>query len=253
MKFKLLTIENTKTAKGQARNYLTGVLHLAPFNLSGMNVCPMAEIAGCVKACLNTAGRGGFAKGGILTQESVKDGTRTNKIQQCRIRRTRLFLEDREQFLRLLSKDISKLARVAADLGLTPAIRLNGTSDIRWEDIPYGRGWKNIFARFPHVQFYDYTKIPNRHRALDIKNYHLTFSYSARPEFQKYALRGMEIYDNMAVVFAVPPPTEFWNRLVINGDEHDLRFLDPPGVVVALTAKGANAKRDDGSGFVVRA
>src|ERR1700675_3335037 len=132
MNLKLLTVGNPKTAKGQARNYLTGVLHLAPFNLSGVNVCPLAEIAGCVKACLNTAGRGGIAKGGAVTQESVKDGSRTNKIQECRIRRSRMSLEKRNEFMALLSSDISKLIFNAKKLGLTPAIRLNGTSDIRW-------------------------------------------------------------------------------------------------------------------------
>lgn len=261
-KFKLLTIGNPKTAKGVARKYLTGVLHLAPYNLSGVNVCPMAEIAGCVKGCLNTAGRGGIGKGGLVTQESVKDGSLTNKIQQCRIRRTRLFLEDRPQFLRLLSDDISKLVRVAADLGLTPAVRLNGTSDIRWEDIPYseapaGSGahsFGNIFERFPDVQFYDYTKIPNRRRALDIPNYHLTFSYSANKAFGPYVYRAMGIYGNevnIAAVFAGSIPETFMGRPVVNGDEHDLRFLDPKGVVVGLTAKG-HGKKDDGSGFVVR-
>jgi hypothetical protein len=267
MKFKLLTIGNPKTAKGQARNYLTGVLHLAPFNLSGVNVCPMAEIAGCVKACLNTAGRGGIAKGGIVTQESVKTGRLTNKIQECRIRRTRLFLEHREDFLQLLVQDIRKLVFTAKKLGLKPAVRLNGTSDIRWEDIPvngvaamgFNRGWtvdcKNIFEAFSDVQFYDYTKIPNRRRALDIPNYHLTFSYSGAPAYQPYVERALQNYGNkvnVAVVFGknLTIPETFLDRSVINGDEHDLRFLDPKGVVVALTAKG-NGKKDD-SGFVVR-
>lgn len=250
---KLLTLGNPKTAKGQARNYLTGVLHLAPYNLSGVNVCPMAEIAGCVQGCLNTAGRGGIAKGGMVTQASAKDGSRTNAIQLCRIRRTRLFLENRDEFIRQLSWDIAELVEKATDLGLKVAVRLNGTSDIRWEDIPYGRHgvWANIFARFPHVQFYDYTKIPNRRRALDIPNYHLTFSYSHKPEFAHYVYRAIQSYGdvNLAVVFAGPAPKEFYGRKVVNGDEHDLRFLDPKGVVVALKAKG-NAKKDT-SGFVV--
>lgn len=264
MKLKLLTVGNPKTAKGLARNYLTGVLHLAPYNLSGVNVCPMAEIAGCVKGCLNTAGRGGIGKGGMVTQESVKDGTLTNKIQQCRIRRTRLFLEDRPQFLRLLSEDISKLVRVAASLGLTPAVRLNGTSDIRWEDVPFVDGsiYRNVFCAFPDVQFYDYTKIPNRRRALDIPNYHLTFSYSARPEFQPYVQAALKTYGvkvNFAAVFAgftsslgwrTALPAGLQDRMIVDGDEHDLRFLDPKGVVVSLKAKG-HGKKDD-SGFVVR-
>ena len=38
---------------------------------------------------------------------------------------------------------------------------------------------------------------------------------------------------------------------VINGDEHDLRFLDPKGVIVGLSPKGHKAKKDT-SGFVIR-
>ena len=39
---------------------------------------------------------------------------------------------------------------------------------------------------------------------------------------------------------------------MIDGDEHDLRFLDDANVVVGLTPKGNKAKRDQ-SGFVVAA
>lgn len=81
---KLLTLGNQKTLKGEGRGYLTGVLHLAPFNLSGVNVCPMAELAGCYEACLNTAGRGGIARGGMVTYDTLTAGTRTNAIQDCR-------------------------------------------------------------------------------------------------------------------------------------------------------------------------
>ncbi len=54
---KLLTLSNTKTRKGEARGYVTFILHLAPGNLSGFNVCPGAS-KGCLASCLNTAGRG---------------------------------------------------------------------------------------------------------------------------------------------------------------------------------------------------
>lgn len=251
---KLFTTNNPKTAKGAARNYLTAVLHLAPFTLSGVNVCPMAELAGCVRACLNTAGRGGIAKGGPVTFDSVTDGTRTNVIQKARIRRTQFFLTNREGFMICLAGEIAVLKRKAARLGVTLCVRLNGTSDIRWEDIPVPAGHpENIFRMFPDVQFYDYTKIPNRRRALDIPNYALTFSYSHRAEFQPIVVKARETYGdrvNYAAVFAARIlPGEFMGRAVVNGDETDLRFLDPAGVVVGLTAKG-KAKKDT-SGFVV--
>ena len=60
---KLLNIDqNAKTVKGQKKGYMTAILYLVPFKLSGYQVCPMAEVAGCVGDCLNTAGRGGMAK-----------------------------------------------------------------------------------------------------------------------------------------------------------------------------------------------
>jgi len=264
--FKLLTIRNPKTTKGIARQYLTGILHLAPFNLSGVNVCPMAEIAGCYKACLNTSGHGGIGKGGMVTYSSVKNRKRTNHVQAARIRRTRLFLEDRNEFMALLAEDIRKLQHQAIRQKVTPCVRLNGTSDIRWEDISLfteglpdqktfrgSRCNANIFAVFPDIQFYDYTKLPNRRRALDIPNYRLTFSYSDRKEFQPIVKKAIDTYGdkvNLAVVFHPYPSTDtFAGKPIVNGEENDLRFLDPPGCVVALKAKG-QAKKDN-SGFVV--
>ena len=58
---KLLNIDkNAKTVKGQKYGYITAILYLAPSDLSGFNVCPMAS-NGCKQACLNTAGHGAFS------------------------------------------------------------------------------------------------------------------------------------------------------------------------------------------------
>ena len=51
---------NAKTVKGEKLGYLTGVMYLAPSDLSGYEVCPMAKKANCIDACLNKAGRGGM-------------------------------------------------------------------------------------------------------------------------------------------------------------------------------------------------
>ena len=87
----------------------------------------------------------------------------------------------------------------------------------------------------------------------NIPNYHLTFSYSNRPEFQSYLSKAINFYGNAvnyAVVFMGKIlPKQFHSRTVINGDESDLRFADPTGVVVGLLAKG-NAKKST-SGFAV--
>ena len=47
---KLLNIDqNAKTVKGQKQGFLTAVMYLAPYLASGVNVCPMAELAGCCR------------------------------------------------------------------------------------------------------------------------------------------------------------------------------------------------------------
>jgi hypothetical protein len=229
----LLTTGNPKLMKGQAQGYLSSVLHLAPANLSGKEVCPK-RTAGCTAACLNTAGRGGI----------MKAGETTNAIQQARIRRTKLFFENRKEFMSLLLKEITLAIKKAKKLGLTPVFRLNGTSDLSWEKYEILDG-RNIFQMFPDVQFYDYTKVLGR-KTGDIKNYHLTFSNADGNLNDVIAAKHAGL--NIAAVFKTVPAT-YMGLPVIDGDETDLRFLDPKGVIVGLKAKG-KAKKDT-SGFVI--
>jgi hypothetical protein len=99
---------------------------------------------------------------------------------------------------------------------------------------------------YPEIQFYDYTKWDPSTRRIS-SNYHLTFSRSEheKPETMfRMLARGF----NVAVVFDKLWDT-YHGREVIDGDKTDLRFLDPTGVIVGLTAKG-DAKKDE-SGFVI--
>lgn len=233
---KLLNVDtNAKTVKGQKKGYLTGVLYLAPADLSGFEVCPMSS-AGCRAACLNTAGRAGI----------IKRGEETNAIQIARIAKTRWYFQDRESFLEQLVKEIQAVIRKAKRMDLIPAIRLNGTSDIPWERVPYA-GKANIMEHFKDVVFYDYTKRHNR-KGLPA-NYTLT--YSLCEDNDDRALLALQSGFNVAAVFDGDLPEEFMGYPVINGDESDLRFLDPVGVIVGLKAKG-KAKKDT-TGFVRRA
>ena len=228
---KLLSIGNPKILKGMKQGFMTYILHLAPADVSGYNTCPKAT-AGCKAACLNTAGRGGM----------FKKGETTNVIQQARIRKTRWFFEDRESFLATLKDDIRKAIRQSEKKGLIPVFRLNGTSDISWEK--YG-----VIQEFPNVQFYDYTKVLGR-KVNGLANYHLTFS--AADGNDNDVRRAIKEKYNIATVFGIkksqPMPETYEGTPVFNGDESDLRFLDPKGVVVGLYAKG-KAKKDT-SGFV---
>ena len=238
---KLLSTGNPKVLKGMKQGYNTYILHLAPANLSGYETCPK-RTAGCTSACLNTAGRGGM----------FKKGETTNIIQQARIRKTRYFFDNREAFMADLVADIILAIKQSARLGLIPVIRLNGTSDLAFEKysvIRDGVEYTNIFAAFPEIQFYDYTKILGR-KVSHIPNYHLTFSAADGNDLD--VIKAIQQGYNVATVFGLKktePMPEFYNgRPVFNGDESDLRFLDPKGVIVGLYAKG-KAKKDT-SGFV---
>lgn len=250
---KLLNVDaNAKTIKGQKRGYMTAVLYLSPGDLSGVELCAMSALAECRIACLSTAGRGGIAAGSAAFTAPNGDTLPDNAIQRARLERTLFFIYEQAQFMGQLVREIRAFIARAKRLGLIPVIRLNGTSDIRWEDIPV-EGKANIFALFPRVLFYDYTKLPNRRRAVGVKNYRLTFSYSHAPAFAPIVARAVSTYGasvNYAAVFAGKQlPAHFLGREVINGDESDLRFLDRPGVVVGLIAKG-KARSQPGS-FVV--
>jgi hypothetical protein len=240
---KLLSTGNPKTLKGMQQGYNTYILHLAPATLSGHNTCPKAT-KGCINACLNTAGRGGM----------FKRGENTNTIQEARIRKTKLFYDNRDEFMSLLYKDITLAIKQSAKLGLIPVIRLNGTSDISWEKYPVTIGnvtYSNIFRAFEFIQFYDYTKVLGR-KVQNISNYHLTFSM-ADGNYLDCKQAVVEGY-NIAVVFGIKKgtkmPEKFFNSnmTVFNGDESDLRFLDPKNSIIGLYAKG-KAKKDT-SGFV---
>jgi len=230
----LLTVGNPKLLKGQAQGYLSSVLHFAPADLSGKEVCPK-RTKGCTDACLNLAGRGGI----------FKKGESTNVIQQARIRKTKMFFENRSAFMSQLLNDIVKTIKYAEKKGLIPVFRLNGTSDLSWEKYEILEG-RNIFQMFPQVQFYDYTKVLGR-KVGDIPNYHLTFSNADGNINDVLAAKQAGL--NIAVVFKKELPKTYLGLPVINGDETDLRFLDPKGVIVGLKAKG-KAKKDT-SGFVV--
>lgn len=223
---KLLTIDNAKTTKGEKLDILTGILYLAPAKISGYEVCPQRSI-GCTLACLYTAGMGIFSN-----------------VQKARINKTKMFFENREEFLKLLRKDIVALEKKATKLNMKPAVRLNGTSDINWVRF-------NIMEEFPNVQFYDYTKVV-KHLTKNIPNYNITFSRNeANDDDCREALRkGF----NVAVVFSTKKgdslPTTWQNYPVVDGDETDVRFLDNSGSIVGLRAKG-EAKKDR-LGFVIK-
>ena len=236
---KLLSInQDSKTKKNTKYGFLTGIMYLDPWKLSGKNVCSHAT-AGCIKACLNTAGMGVFSN-----------------VQQARINRTNLFYSNRELFFNKLVKEINSLITKANKNNLIPNIRLNGTSDLPFENISFvydGVLYENIFKMFSNIQFYDYTKNPNRIKKINnIDNYNITFSKAENN--LNDCITALNNGINVASVFkSYIPKTYYINGVkykVIDGDLDDLRFKDIKGVIIGLIAKG-KAKKDN-TGFVIQ-
>jgi hypothetical protein len=236
---------NAKTLKSdKASNYTTAIMYLAPADLAGgKTVCAFADLAGCKAGCLNTAGQGIYSN-----------------VQNARIAKTRRYQSNVESFMADLAIDVRKFVAFCERESRQPAIRLNGTSDILFERIPVA-GSANIMSAFPMVQFYDYTKIATRAYAKLPGNYHLTLSYSnANPRFADMTIKAaLDTGINLAVVYRSQAFRDSLissgssaialDRPVIDGDETDLRFLDPRESIVGLYAKG-KAKKDS-SGFVI--
>ena len=249
MTTKLLTLGNTKTAKGEKLGYLTGIMHLAPSDISGHNVCPMAKplvqannnvkLSECSTYCLNLSGRSRMGKGGLITLNDLLIGDYTSVILNARKRKTELFFSNRELFLNMLHRDIVTLVAKAERESMVPAVRLNGTSDLDFT--AYKVDGLTLFEWFPTVQFYDYTKVVNRFKNRP-DNYHLTYSMHDGKGSEKVAIDLLNHGHNVAMVFPVKRgkalQASWRDYRVIDGDVSDLRFTDPLGVIVGLRAKG---------------
>jgi hypothetical protein len=234
----MFTSGNPKTDKNlkieSLKKYWIKRLNLAPASISGFNTCASAS-QGCREACLHEAGNPVF-----MPQKTLG-----------RVNRTLLYFKDRAKFLSMITREIRNHEILCKKYDLKPVIRLNTTSDIMWEN-------HKIFELFSNVQFYDYTKHFNRmikYLKSDMpKNYHLTFSRNEANDFQSTQI--LKAGGNVAVVFRKELPETYKGFKVINGDEHDLRFLDEANVVVGLKEKLTIDKKTgklgrDNSGFVV--
>jgi hypothetical protein len=235
---KLLGIDtNAKTIKGEKYGIKTAILYLMPAMQSGVQLCAMAKTAGCEKPCLFKAGRGAMSN-----------------VMLSRLRKTLYFNQYRDLFMNQLHNELIRERAKAKQKGYKLIVRLNGTSDIRFENIPVS-GYSNIMQALPDIQYYDYTKLANRKNIP--ANYDLTFSYSGVPAYAPYVAKAVAngeriavVFRNRAIVDAMLANSEtFLGLPVIDGDNSDIRHIEPKGVIVALYAKGP--ARKDQSGFVV--
>lgn len=170
-----------------------------------------------------------------------------------------------EAFMRMLIEAIRIHRDSSFRANTMPLVRLNVFSDLPWELMT-----PELFELFEDVQFYDYTKVPNRQTP---SNYDLTFSFAGTP--QNVDAMDFEIRERnrrVAVVFAavgmrtipgtgrveIPRTPTFYRRKpgaerktgmyarlpktflglpVIDGDESDMRPYDPSPSIVGLRWK----------------
>jgi len=215
-------------------NNYTYIIYLAPSNLSGYNVCSHSTPE-CRLGCLNTSGRVKMEREGNTI------------ITDARIKKTKLFFEHRQFFMEWMVSEIKTFQKKAIKDGFDFSVRLNGTSDIDWENVLFSYSDsngdtdilnKNIFEIFPDVLFYDYSKNFNKFTTKP-NNYHLTYSYTGKnwDKCETLLSRGF----NVAVVFDTKKKDElpilFKGYKVIDSDETDFRPNDPSGVICGLRFK----------------
>jgi len=240
----------TKHQKSIKYNELTYTLYLAPANSSGYEVCPKRNKE-CTLLCLNESGMNSMNMQG-------------DKINQSRIKKTKLFFEQREFFMRWMIDEIYSAKEKADKLGYKFSVRLNNTSDINPESFYIMPGFvlkrkdhtiftkikQNVLQLFPKTKFYDYTKVYNRTKLLQkYKNYDLTFSFSGYNINE--CLKALENKVRVAVVFK-KVPEKFWGLKVIDGDAYDMRYYDKKNVIVGLKYKRVRNKLEPKYKFVVQ-
>lgn len=236
---------SSKVERAGGLDVLTVVAYLAPDGVTpGGTLCPWAT-DGCRSACLaeNT---------GRMSMGNVAPG---------RTRKALLWRLFPMHFVAGLQRELRRHVGRAARLGKAPAVRLNGTTDIRWERY---RGV--LMDVFPQVSFYDYTKAPARARGLSSmpSNYVLCYSVSERAESLSEARRYIAAGHGAAIVVAGTSETKkaakvaaasvidagsYFGMPTSDGDAHDFRPADA-GTLAVLYAKGDALT--DHSGFVHR-
>jgi hypothetical protein len=235
LKVSLLTKRSAKIDKSGGAGFISVILHLEPatrFEGLGLSFqsCQWAT-PGCIKACLRYGGR-----------------MRFSDSMFARLWRSWLLADHPEKFFALLVKEIAREKNRARKKGLGFTVRLNGTSDLEWEAMKY-QG-VTLFEIFPEVQWYDYTKSPDRPLAVKIPNYHLVYSHNERSD-EAREVEILKAGGSVAMVFDLRKgkemPKEFTIGAhtfpVIDGDITDLRHTDPKGVIVGLKYKLAFSKR----------
>lgn len=210
----ILTLNNKKLEKAKQYGIMEVGLSLLPYNLANekINLCPFSTPS-CISSCLNMTGRGSF-----------------NRTQESRKLKTLSFLNDRVEFMKKVSAEITYLKSLYSKL----AVRLNVISDINFQKIKIENN-KNIFELHPDVIFLDYTKNPyliSKH-----SNYNIIYSADKYNITDEMLIKKLKSGQNVAMVFKDKIPA-YWNEFeVIDGDKSDLEWINKKGVISGLIYK----------------
>lgn len=201
--------------------YINVILYLVPGDLLGPRLCINFET--CLQGCLFWSGHGG-----------------NYNTARGRVVKTLAYLIYPEAFRSRLKRDLINAKRAAAKQGKQLVLRLNGTTDLH----PRAFGLEHD----PEVVRYEYTKCV----AFAIRKnsgIHYTYSHYGNVAESVWAL---ESGINVSIVLEKGQPIPIWavGYTQVNGDEHDLRFLDPVSVdgrgsIVLLTAKRGGFSKSD--------
>lgn len=246
---RLFSTENTKAAKAGEYGHVNAIHYIAPSDFSGIkNVCPNAS-PGCIDLCL------GWFSGQSAMVANAENREALNNVRLSRINKARALFENREAYLRELLKQAQSIEAKAWRDGLQATFRFDGSSDLGLAFMPFEApdiGRATLADALPQSTIAEYTKAAPRMLKYLAghfpSNVWLTFSRSETNETQCREI--LKAGGNVAVVFRARLPAEYLGHAVIDGDQHDLRQLDPQGVIVGLKAKGAIARRDR-TGFIV--
>lgn len=216
------TTHSAKMNYSYENGWETYCIYLAPSNMSGHNVCPNDKW--CKQFCLNGSGHN--------KADIIAHGIEHSKINQARIKKAKLFFENRRLFMEIVVREIIRAQKHAQKNNMGFAVRINGTSDLNIESFIY-QG-VNLLQLFPEIQFYDYTKcsgylsIPQRY-----DNYDVTFSFDGHnwDKCNKYLQNNGKV----AIVFMGNKlPKKFNGYDVIDANHDDMRFLNPNGTIMGL-------------------
>lgn len=244
---------NSKLRKlpGKAGRYRAIGLAMAPANYSGRELCPW-RTDGCTVAC-----------NGFWSGMNVTISTRLALIG-----RALLWSNFRQLFAEKLFAELRNFEKLCKRTGVTPAVRLNVSTDVVWE-----RLLPELFAEFRGISYYDYTKALPKHRPTLPENYTLCHSFNERTttaDVESIISAGR----NVVVAFdsAYAPQRKLWGALpetvrftdddgrdfalkVVNADRHDIRLpaIDGRGVVQGLHGKSGRNRVDTAvsSGFML--